>query len=60
MSREMFSARLDDATLAALKKKAKEMGTSESNAIGIMLGTIKPEAEQVYSKDDKRGKIIVR
>lgn len=60
MSREMFSCRMDDPTLAALKKKAKELGTSESNAIGVMLGTIKPKAESAYPRGDKRGKLITR
>jgi hypothetical protein len=55
--RKHVTVRLDTATREALKKKAKFLGTSQSNAIGVMVGTM-PESAFVAS--DKRGKLIVR
>ena len=56
-NRHMTSFRLDDKTRAALKKKAKELGTSQANAIGVALGAL---PESAYAKAEKRGKLVTR
>ena len=53
----MISLRLDAKTKAALEKRAAELGTSQSNAIGVALGTM---PESAFVATDKRGKLIVR
>lgn len=49
--------RLTDATIAALEKRARELGTSQANAMGVMLGT---EPASAYARDDKKGKLVTR
>lgn len=56
-TRRMLSMKFDSATEAALRKKAKELGTSQSNAIGVLLGTL---PESAYATMDKAGKLITR
>lgn len=48
--RHMFAARLDDTTHAALRAKAAALGTSQANAIGVMLGTL---PESAYAAREK-------
>ena len=55
--REMKSFRLDRKTIAALEKKAGELGTSQANAIGVALGSL---PESAYAKDEKHGKLVTR
>ena len=49
--------RLDEPTRQALEKKADELGTSQANAIGVLLGA---HPETAYAKKDFKGKLITR
>ncbi len=53
----MKSFRLDKATQEKLEQKARELGTSQANAIGVLVGA---HPESAYTKDDKRGKLVTR
>jgi hypothetical protein len=55
--RKLCTFRLDEKTRTALEKKAKELGTSQANAIGVTLGAM---PESAYAPADKRGKLVVR
>ena len=55
--RKMATFRLNEETREALKKKAKALGTSQANAIGVMVGTM---PESAFVSTEKRGKLIVR
>lgn len=46
----MVAVRLDGPTHAALKARANALGTSQANAIGVMLGTL---PESAYSAREK-------
>ncbi len=53
----MISIRLDQKTRDALRKKAEELGTSQANAIGVILGT---RPESAYAKGEKTGSLVTR
>ena len=55
--RRMISFRFDRRTIEALEQKARELGTSQSNALGVILGA---HPESFYAKEDKRGNVVVR
>lgn len=55
--RKLCTMRLPESTQKALKKRAKELGTSQANALGVILGTT---PESAYSRDDKKGKLVTR
>ena len=53
----MRTFRLTPETVAALEKKARELGTSQANTLGVILGTT---PETAYGRDDKKGKLVTR
>ena len=55
--RRMISFRFDRRTIEALELKARELGTSQSNALGIVLGA---HPQSFYAKEDRLGKFVVR
>lgn len=55
--RKMISIRLDTRTREALEKKALSLGTSQANAIGVLLGTM---PESAFCGSEKRGKLVTR
>lgn len=55
--RKLTTFRLDEPTRKALKKKAKEIGTSQANSIGVILGVY---PESAFAKSDKRGQLVTR
>ncbi len=57
LERKLVTMRLTKATRDALQAKAKKLGTSQANAIGVALG-VTPES--AYVSTDKRGKLITR
>lgn len=56
-NRTSTTLRLDDPTRAALKAKAKKLGTSQANSIGVLLGV---HPESAYAREDKKGKLVTR
>ena len=56
-NRKMVSFRLDEKTRLALEKKAAQMGTSQSNAIGVILGV---HPESAFSRLERRNRLITR
>lgn len=55
--RKPVTMRLTEATRDALKARAKKLGTSQANALGILLGTM---PESAYANTDKRNKLVTR
>ena len=58
-TRVMTTMRLPPKTLSALKLKAKTLGTSQANALGVALGC---EPASAYAKGEKSngGKLVTR
>lgn len=57
INRKPVTMRLTEATREALKARAKKLGTSQANALGILLGTM---PESAYAHTDKKGKLVTR
>lgn len=56
-TKKPVTMRLDEPTRKALVAKAESLGTSQANAIGVVLGA---HPESAYAKADKSGKNITR
>lgn len=55
--RTLTTFRLPEKTRRALKERARQLGTSQANALGVALG-VTPES--AFAITEKRGNLVVR